>query len=132
MPKRTLEKLSMPTKTAVTVGAGAVFALALCSLFAFAATLSDDPTANLTLYGEICFCLTMLFCGILGAKLAADKKFVCGFAAGGIMLLIATAAMLFLGTDSAIKTLIIALVGLFFAAAGSALGAREVKRKRRR
>lgn len=132
MPKRMLEKLSMPIRTAAVVGTGAVFALALCALFAFAASLSDDPTANLTLYGEICFCLTMLFCGLLGAKLAADKRFVCGLAASGVMLFIAAVAMLFIGTDSVIKTLIVALLGLFASAAGAAVGAREVKRKRRR
>lgn len=131
MPKRMIEKLSFPARTAVAVAAAAVAALALCAVFAFIAALGDDPTANLSLYGEISFCASMLFCGILGAKLASDKRFVCGVAAGSAMLLLTAVCALILA-DDLIKALILAALGLFISAAGSAIGSREVKRKRRR
>ena len=131
MPKRTLEKLSLPARMAIATGAAAVFAIICCMIFAFIASMSNDPTAHLTLYGEICFLLSMLFCGFLGAKIATDQKFICGFGSGGILLLIVVAAALFLA-DSAIKALTIALLGLFLCAAGSAIGSREAKRKHRR
>lgn len=131
MPKRMIEKLSFPARTAVAVAAATASALALCAVFAVIASLSDNPTANLPLYGEISFCASMLFCGLLGAKLAADKRFVCGVAAGGVMLLLTAVGALILA-DNLIKALILSALGLFISAAGSALGSREVKRKRRR
>lgn len=131
MPKRMFEKMSFPVRTAVAVALTAVFALALCAIFAFAAKCTEDPTANLTLYGEICYCVSMLFCGAVGAKMGAENKFASGIAAGGGALLVVAIAALIL-SDSFIKSLILAALGLFLCAAGSAVGSREVKRKRRR
>ena len=69
MSKRTLSKLPLTAAAALTAAFGCLFALLLCLLFAFAASAAEDPTAHLSLYGEIAFGLSMLFCGFVGALL---------------------------------------------------------------
>ena len=86
MSKRSLGKLPLSVRTAITVGITLVFALILCLIFCAVANAGEDPTANLSLYGEIAFGLTMLFCGFIGAKSAPDQKFMCGIMAAGAVL----------------------------------------------
>lgn len=132
MPKHTLEKMSLTVRTAITVGVTVVFAFILCLIMSAVANASDDPTKDLTLYGETAYGLSMLFCGFLGARLAADKRFICGVTAGGIMLLLVIALSIVFGGESFVKELILALLGAFIASVGAALGSREKKRKRKR
>ncbi|MBQ4557299.1 MAG: hypothetical protein IJA60_06610 [Clostridia bacterium] len=132
MPKNTLEKMSLPIRTAITVGASLLFAFIICIIISAVAFLSDDPTKNLTLYGEIAFCITMLFCGFLGARIASDKRFASGVIASGIMLLIVITASIVFGGESFVKELILALLGAFIASVGAAIGSREKKRRRKR
>lgn len=131
MPKHALEKLSLPMRTALVVGVTLVFALLACLIFAFVAGRSEDPTANLALYGEIAFALSMLLCGFLGAKIAFDKRFVSGLTAGGILLLLVIAASVAFGGTSFVKEVILAVLGAFIASMGALLGAKEKKRRRK-
>ena len=129
MSKRTLEKLPPVTLSALAAAACCLFALLLCLLFATAASSLDDPTAHLALYGEIVFAVTMLLCGFVGAKLAPDARFLCGMLAGGILLLLTIAA--FSGSSFA-RAAVLCGIGVFLAAVGALLGAKEPKRKRRK
>ncbi len=131
MPKNTLEKLSLTARTALVVGVTLLFALLCCLLLAFVAGKSEDPTAHLTLYGEIAFALSMLLCGFLGARIAVDRRFVSGLLAGGIVLLLVIAGSIALGGTSFVKEAILAALGAFIAAAGALLGAKEKKRRRK-
>lgn len=131
MPKNALEKLTLTARTALVVGVTLLFALLCCLVLAFIAGRSEDPTAHLTLYGEIAFALSMLLCGFLGAKLAADKRFISGLVASGVMLLLVIAASIAFGGTSFVKEAILAALGAFVAAAGALLGAKEQKRRRR-
>ena len=132
MPKHTFEKMSLPLRTAITAGVSLIFAFILCLIMSAVANASDDPTKNLTLYGEIAYGLSMLFCGFLGSRLAGENRFVCGVTAGGIMLLTIIALSIIFGGESFMKALILALLGAFIASVGAALGSREKKRKRKR
>lgn len=131
MPKNALEKLTLTARTALVVGVTLLFALLCCMLLAFVAGRSEDPTANLTLYGEIAFALSMLLCGFLGAKLAADRRFASGLLAGGIVLVLVIAASIAFGGTSFVKEAILAALGAFVAATGALLGAKEKKRRRK-
>lgn len=131
MPKRTFDKLSFPARTAITVGTCALFSLLLCLAFSFISYMSDDPSKNFTLYGEICYLLTMLFCGFIGAKLNSENRFASGIISGCAMLVLTALGAIVL-SDNAVKSLILAALGMFLCAAGAAVGSREPKRKRRR
>ncbi|MBQ4599887.1 MAG: DUF3792 family protein [Clostridia bacterium] len=131
MPKKAFEKLTLTARTALVVGVTLLLALLCCLLLAFVAGRSEDPTANLTLYGEIAFALSMLFCGFLGAKLAPEQRFVSGLVASGILLLLVIAASVAFGGTSFVKEAILAALGAFVAAAGALLGAKEQKRRRK-
>ncbi len=132
MSKRTLEKLPPVTLSALAAAACCLFALLLCLLFAAAASSLDDPTAHLALYGEIVFAVTMLLCGFVGAKLAPDARFLCGMLAGGILLLLTIAASFAFGGGNFAKSAVLCGIGVFLAAVGALLGAKEPKRKRRK
>ena len=130
MPRRTLDKLPFLARAAIGAGVGIIAVLALSLLFSLVAILSKDPTANLTLYGEISLLCAMLLCGFSGAKLGGDQKLASGLISGGILLVIAVMFALILASN-VVKALILAALGMFVAAAGAALGSREVKRRRR-
>ena len=131
MPKRSFDKLSFPARIAITVVLGILFAFLICLAFSLVAYASDDPTKNLTLYGEICYLVTMFFCGFIGSKLNRENKFASGVFSGGAMLILSALGALVL-SDNFIKSLILAVLGMFLSAAGAALGSREPKRKRRK
>lgn len=132
MPKTTISKLPIAARTAISIAAAILFALCACLLISAAAQMSEDPTAHLSLAGEIAFMLSMLLCGFLGAKFSSESRFACGLLAAGILLLFVIAASVAFGGTSFVKEVILAILGAFFAALGSLLGAREKKRKRKR
>ncbi|MBQ5389900.1 MAG: YrzE family protein [Clostridia bacterium] len=130
MPKHLFGKLTLTARTALTVGIAMLFAISCCLLFCFVAKYSEDPTANLQLFGEIAFALSMLFCGFLGAKLAGENRFAAGMLASGVMLLPVTAAAVVCST-SFVRSAILLALGAFVAAIGALLGAKESKRRRK-
>lgn len=132
MPKHSFSKMSLLARCAIVTAISVVFAFALCMIMSAISMASDDPTKNLTLYGEICFGASMFFCGFLGAKTAAEDRFANGIISAGMMLVVVIAASIVFGGDSFLKEVIIAVLGLIASAAGAALGSRETKRKRRR
>lgn len=132
MPKHSFKKLPMGARCAIVVGITVIFSLVLCLIMSAVAQSSDDPTKNLTLYGEIAYLASMLFCGFLGAKTAEEKRFASGMISSAAMLLIVVSASIIFGGESFIKELLLALLGAFVSSVGSLMGAREVKRKRRR
>ena len=132
MPKHSFKKLSMLARCAIVLGATIMFAFFLCLIMGAVAQSSDNPAENLTLYGEAAYLASMLFCGLVGAKIADEKKFASGVLSSGIMLFCIICASIIFGGDSLIKELLLALLGAFISAVGSLLGAREGKRKRRR
>ncbi len=132
MSKRFLNKLPFAAAAALTAGFGCLLSLILCLLFAAAASAAEDPTAHLSLYGEIVFALSMLFCGFVGARLCDGERFLRGILAGAILLLIAiTGSFAFGGTSSFAKIAVLCGVGAFLCCCGAVLGAKEPKRKRR-
>ena len=130
MPKRTFDKLTFPARAAIGAGVGIISALAVSLLFSLVAILSKDPTANLTLYGEISLLCAMLICGFFGARIGGDQKLASGLISAGILTVLALMLALIFADDVA-KALILAALGIFVAAAGAALGSREKRRKRR-
>ena len=133
MSKRSLQKLPLAAASALTAGLGCLFALLLCLLFAAAASASEDPTAHLSLYGEITFALSMFFCGFVGAKLCEDTRFLRGVLSGAILLLIAiTGSFAFGGNCGFAKAAVLCGIGAFLCCCGALLGAKEPKRRRKR
>ncbi|MBE6678989.1 MAG: hypothetical protein E7598_00535 [Ruminococcaceae bacterium] len=132
MPKHSFKKLSLAARCAIVAAITVAFALSLCMIMGAVAFASEDPTKNLTLYGEICFLLSMFFCGFVGAKTAGESRFASGIFASGIVLLLVIAASVAFGGDSFIKELTMAALGVAVSASGAALGSRETKRKHRR
>ncbi len=132
MSKRTLEKLPTVTRAALAAAVSCLFALVLCLLFAAAASSLDDPTAHLSLYGEIIFAVTMLTCGLLGAKLSGDERFLSGMLSGGILLLFVIAASFAFPGGSFAKCAVLCGIGAFLVSVGAILGAKEPKRKHRK
>ncbi len=132
MPKKSLRKLPLLLRTAIAVGSALLLAFFLSLLLAAIAMSCSDPTANLTLYGEILFLLSILLCGFLGARLAAENRFLGGLAAVGELLLLTVIASLVIGTDSGNLFFVLAALGAFFGAIGALLGAKEKKRSRSR
>lgn len=130
MPKRTLDKLTLPARVAIGTCIGILSVLALSLLFSLVAMLSKDPTANLTLYGEISLLCSMLLCGFFGARTGGDQKLACGLISAGILMVLAVMLALIFAS-SVVKALLLAALGMFVAAAGAALGSREKRRKRR-
>ena len=124
MSKRTLEKLPTVTRAALAAAASCLVALVLCLLFAAAASSLDDPTAHLSLYGEIIFAVTMLTCGLLGAKLSGDERFLSGMLSGGILLLFVIAASFAFPGGSFAKCAVLCGIGAFLVSVG-ALSARR-------
>lgn len=132
MPKRFIQKLPLIARAAIADGLSLLLAFVLCLLFAAIAMTSSDPTANLSLYGEILFLLSMLFCGFLGAKLSAENRFLGGMTAAGGLLLLIVIASLIIGTDSGSLFFVLSALGAFFGAIGALFGAKEKKRRRSR
>lgn len=132
MPKHSFSKMSLPARCAMVTVISVVFAFALCMIMSAVSMASDDPTKNLTLYGEICFGASMCFCGFLGAKTAAENRFASGIISGGMMLILVIAASIVFGGESFVKEAIIAVLGFITSAAGAALGSRETRRKHKR
>ena len=131
MSKRMLSKLPLTAAAALTAAFGCLFALILCLLFAFAASAAEDPTAHLSLYGEIAFGLSMLFCGFVGARLCDGERFLRGILAGAFLLLLAVAGSIaFGGEGSFAKIAVLSSIGAFLCCGGAILGAKEPKRKR--
>ena len=130
MHKRTLEKLPFFARVAIGAGIGIVSALASTLLFSLIASLSKNPTANLTLYGEISLIFAMLLCGFFGARLGGEQKLACGLVSAGILLVIEVFLALVFASNL-VKALILAAIAIFVAASGAAMGSREKKRKRR-
>ena len=132
MRKNSLSNLPPFVRYMVVSGSSLIFA-SVCSLIMGAVALaSEDPTENLTLYGEIIFILSMFFCGFLGAKVAVDAKILCGILSAMLMLMIVIAASLAFGGVIIPKALIIAAIGAVAALSGAAIGSREKKRRRQR
>ena len=132
MSKRTLSKLPLTAAAALTAAFGCLFALILCLLFAFAASAAEDPTAHLSLYGEIVFGLSMLFCGFVGARLCDGERFLRGILAGAMLLLAAvTGSFAFGGEGSFAKIAVLCSIGAFLCCGGALLGSKEPKRRRR-
>ena len=130
MSKRTLNKLPLAAAAALTAAFGCLFALFLCLVFAFAAAAADDPTASLSLYGEITFGLSMFFCGFVGARLCDGERFLRGLLAGAMLLLTAVAGSFAFGGESSFaKIAVLCSIGAFLCCCGALLGAREPKRK---
>lgn len=132
MPRHTLDKISLPIRTVIVCTASLILSLLLCLIASIVSKNSDDPTSHLTLYGEICFLMSMLFCGFSGAKIAKEKRFASGMLSGTAILIVIFVLSLFLSHERFLKRIIILALGAFASATGSALGASEKKRKRRK
>lgn len=132
MPKRMLDKLSPFARIAISAGAAAVFALLVAVLLAFVASFSEDPAKNLTLYGEICFLATMLFGGLVGAKMGGETKIFSGVISGAVILALVILPSLFVNDGGILKALVMALLGMFVCVVGAAVGSRESKRRKHR
>ncbi len=132
MPKHSFGKMPFAARTAIVVAITVAVALILCLIMAAVALRSDDPTKNLALYGEICFGISMLICGFMGAKTSDERRFLGGIAAGGIMMLIVVAASIIFGGDGLLKEVILAALGFVICTFGAVLGSREPAHRRRR
>lgn len=132
MPKRSLRRLPFALRTVLVVGVAILLVLLACFALSALALAGSDPTAHLSLYGELLFLLFMLLCGFFGAKLSEEHRFLSGTTAAGGLLLIAFALSLVLGGGTTALSLILAAFGLALGMAGAALGMREHRRGRRR
>ena len=132
MPKHTFSKMTLVARTAVAAGAALLLSLVLCLLLGGIAGALEDPTAHLTLFGEIALMLSMLFCGFLGASLSAENRFAAGMLASGIWLLLVSAASLAVGNPSLVRSLLLIALAAFCGAVGSLLGAKEHRRRHKR
>ncbi|MBQ6614445.1 MAG: TIGR04086 family membrane protein [Clostridia bacterium] len=133
MPKHSFSKLPPFARYLTVSGISLLFASLLCLVMSFVAKSSGDPTANLSLYGEIIFALSMLFCGFTGAKSGSENKLLSGILSSALLLLIVFAvSLLFSGETSVAKEIILALIGSATACAGAFLGSSEKKRRRKR
>ena len=132
MPKRSMQRAPLALRILLVIGAAFALALLAAAALSALALAGNDPTAHLSLYGEILFLLCMLLCGFFGARLVETRRLLCGMAAAGGLLLIAFAFSLVLGTKTTAVSLILAAFGLALGAAGAALGMREKRRGHRR
>lgn len=133
MQKRSFSKLPAIVRYLTAMGMSFLFALVLCLVMSAVAKGSEDPTASLSLYGEIIFALSMLFCGFAGAKSGTDNKLADGILSSSLLLLTVLAvSLLFSGETSFLKEVTIALIGYATAILGAFLGAPEKKRRRKR
>ena len=124
--------MPMAARSAAVMALFALLALVLCFITAGFAKASEDPTKNLTLYGEITLMLTMFLCGFVGAKCAAENRFASGVCASGMLLVLVIVASLFLGGNAFLKSAILATLSFAISATGAAIGSRQTKRKHRR
>ena len=132
MSKRTFDKLPSPARYLTVVGTSLITAVCLCLIMSGVAASSPNPTANLSLYGNIAFVISMFVCGFLGAKAATEGKFLCGILSAALMLTVIVAASIVFGGVSFSKETLLACIGVAAAIIGALLGAREKKRKRKR
>ena len=131
MPKHMFEKVSFSARCAICAGISALFAFVCCLVMAAIANASDDPTKNLTLYGEICYGVTMMFCGFLGAKMGGEKRFACGAVSSGVLLLAIVISSFALGGNTFARKFVLAAIGALIASVGAILGSKTKKRRRR-
>lgn len=131
MPKHTLSKLPLPARTSIALGVTFLFAFLGCLAFAATAQASEDPSANLSMYGKIVFALSMLLCGFTGAKLGSESRFTDGMLGVGVMLLFVIALSLAFGGTGFVKGILLVLLGAFMGAGGSLFGAKKTKRRKR-
>ena len=133
MSKHGFSKLPAFARYLTAMGISFLFALVLCLVMSAVAKGSEDPTANLSLYGEIIFALSMLFCGFTGAKSGTDNKLTDGILSSSLLLLtVLAASLLFSGETSFAKEITLAIIGYATAILGAFLGATEKKRRRKR
>ena len=132
MPKKSIKRLPMLLRTAITVGITLLLGCAACGALAMLALSADDPTAHLSLYGRCVFGLCMLFCGFLGAAFAEERRFASGIVAS-VCLLVPEAILFFVfGGEVGSTLLLLAGGGAALGILGALLGARERRRKRSR
>lgn len=132
MPRYSFKKMPLLTRSFIICGCSLILSLMLCIFASIIAKSSNNPSENLSLYGEICFLITMLFCGFSGAKTAVESRFASGIIPAAIMLAIIFATSLCFGGTSFMKEFILAIIGAVIAAAGAFMGAKEKKRGRRK
>lgn len=133
MPKHSFSKLPPFVRYLAIAAISLLFALSLCMIMSAVAKSSTDPTANLSLYGEITFAVSMLFCGFVGAKCGSESKLLSGILSSAILLLSVLAVSLFFsGETSVAKEIIVVAIGSASAALGAFAGASEKRRRRKR
>ena len=133
MQKHSFSKLPALARHLLAVCLSLLFSLILCLVMSAVAKRSSDPTAHLSLYGEIIFAFSMFFCSFVGAKSSADKKLLDGLLSSALLLLITFAVSLsFSGETSFAKEAALMLIGSATATLGAFSGATEKKRRRKR
>jgi len=132
MPKNKLDRLPAFARYAIVTGSSLVFAVCCCMIMSAIALKSENPTANLALYGEIIFLASMTFCGFTGAKTATEGKLLCGLLSAALMLAIVTGACIAIGEAELLKAAILIVSGALCALLGSLIGAKEKRRKRKK
>ena len=131
MPKHVFEKLPFFARCAIAAGVSAIFSIICCLAMSAIAFSGEDPTENLTLYGEVCYGITMLFCGFIGAKMGGETRFACGIASGGVLLLAIIISSFVLGGSGFARRFVLAALGALFASVGAILGSKAKKRRRK-
>ena len=132
MPRHTFNKMPLMARSFIICATSIILSLLLCIFASIIAKNSENPTKHLSLYGEICFVVSMLFCGFAGAKTAADHRFSSGIIPSAIMLAIIVAASIGFGGASFTKELILAVIGAVISVFGALIGAKEKRRSRRK
>lgn len=132
MPKRKFDRLPAFARYAAVTGSSLIFSVLCCLIMAAVASGSENPTANLALYGEIIFLLSMFVCGFIGAKAATEGKLLCGLLSAALMLAVVAGACIALGGAVLHKAAMLAAAGALCALLGSLLGAKEKRRKRKK
>ena len=131
MSRHASSKLSGVTRHAISVGVSLATAICLCMIISCILTSSEDPTKNLSLYGNSVFVISMFLCGFVGSKLATESRFLSGMLSSMLHLIIIVTASIVLGGSDFMRELTLALIGVGAALLGSLVGAKEKKRKRK-
>ena len=132
MPKNRFERMPSLVRYLTVVGASLLFAVCMCLIMSAVALGSENPTANLALYGKIIFFLSMFVCGLVGAKTAVEGKLLCGILCAALMLAIIAGASVALCGIKLPTFALFAVAGFCTALVGSLFGAKEKKRKRKK
>ncbi len=131
MQKRAFERLPAIVRYITVTGSSLLFSAVCCLIMSAVAMSSDDPTADLWLYGRIIFVLSMLFCGFVGAKAGSGGRLLCGILSSLLLLATVISAAIALGNTNLADEALVATVGAAVAVVGALIGSREKKRKRR-